>query len=39
MAVGRIDGVATLRAYYGLFAGTKYSGHNNEVAVLTGWPR
>ena len=43
MAVGRINGVAALTGFYykkiyGCFAGTKKSGRNNEVAVLTRWP-
>ena len=42
MAVGRINGVAALTGFYykkmyGHFAGTKKSGRNNEVAVLTRW--
>ena len=43
MAVGRINGVAALTGFYykkmyDHFAGTKKSGRNNEVAVLTRWP-
>ena len=43
VAVGRINGVAALTGFYykkmyGHFAGTKKSGRNNEVAVLTRWP-
>ena len=43
MAVGRINGVATLTEFYckkmyGHFAGTKKSGRNNKAAVLTRWP-
>ena len=43
MAVGRIKGVAALTGFYykkmyGRFAGTKKSGRNNKVAVLTMWP-
>ena len=43
MAVGRINGVAALTGFYyekmyGHFAGTKKSGRNNKVAVLTRWP-
>ena len=41
MAVGRINGVATLTGFYykkmyGRFAGTKKSSRNNEVAVRRG---
>ena len=43
MAVGRINGVAAFTGFYykeiyGRFAGTKKSGRNAEVAVLTRWP-
>ena len=42
MVVGRINGVAALTVFsygemYGRFAGTKKSGRNNEVVVLTRW--
>ena len=42
MVVGRINGVVALTGFcyeemYGRFAGTKKSGRNNEVVVLTRW--